>query len=423
MNTSKCRHAAEPEAEEAVCPALVLKNLKSKKRVVVDGVDHHLHQVNTIALDLDILVGQNGHGNVDESLNAAVDLPLQAKHHGLSQLTSAYSLDSSLNTVGEHVSDHGEKSLSSWQHVLEFAIVSNLALLLEKLANDPHISVSELLAKSHSEGSEFGGKNLNEVLHDVRKRVDIGLRLESERGGDTDREGFVGHTVQNVSINGKKVVLVLEVELLKLLDGVTSTSTEITLSAGEVRENVTDKEVFNLVRNGTLFAQNDGGQSGDHAQRTLLGNVVLLVIFNLFVFVDNGVDKLENLESLLATVLGEVDKEIRGSNVGSRGFFKVVELSVKILVGLVLELLDILLGEAKDREDEMSNQVGEEDKSIRKTRPAEPRGFGDPFLDLLEIVLEDFGSNVRGEVFSESKRFLALAWAGRVAMSESTVLV
>jgi hypothetical protein len=107
---------------------------------------------------------------------------------------------------------------------------------------------------------------------------------------------------------------------------------------------------------------------------------------------------------------------------------------VKVLVGLVLELFNVLLGEAQDREDEMSNEVGkmrlkvcphllgsyrlvEEDQSVRKARSAEPRGFGDPFLNLLEVVLEDLGGDVRGEVLGESKCFFALTRTGRVTVS------
>jgi hypothetical protein len=183
-------------------------------------------------------------------------------------------------------------------------------------------------------------------------------RLKSERGGDTDGESRIGHAVQDVPVDSEEIVLILEVKLLEFLDGVASASTEITLRASKVRENITNKEVFNLVRNGALFAQNNRSQSSNHAQGTLLGNVVLLVIFGLLILVDNGVDKLEDLESLLASVLSEVDKEVCGCDVGSGRLLEVVELSVKILIGLILKLLDILLGKAEDREDEVSDQVG-----------------------------------------------------------------
>jgi hypothetical protein len=83
VNTGERCHAAEPKAEEAVCPALVLKNLECKEGVVVNRVDHHFHEVNAVALDLDILVAKDTHGNVDEALNAAVNLSLQAEHHSL----------------------------------------------------------------------------------------------------------------------------------------------------------------------------------------------------------------------------------------------------------------------------------------------------------------------------------------------------
>lgn len=579
MNTGKRSHAAEPETEESVCPALVLENLKGEKWVVMDRIYNHLHEMDAVALHLDILVGEDAHGNVDETLNTAINLALQAKHHGLGQFASTYPLDTSLNTVGEHISDHGVKGLSvlgllselgstkldkviqSRQHILEvvlstglessvnqlkglphsgrdrlggesaavddfenfvieivklvlqgnlddghkdslnveqdvrgalecedqssdslqdtqssnalvvilvveLAVITNLALLLEKLAHNSHISVPELLTKCYGKRSELSGEDLHKVLHDIGERIDISLvgkleqllhnrgnvllhacsndimadkRLESESGRDTDWESRVGHAVQDVSVDSKEVVLILEVELLELLDGVASTSAEVALWAGEVGEDITDEEVFNLISNGAFLAQNNRCQGSDHAQSTLLGNMVLLIIRSLLVLGDNGVDELENLESLLATVLCEVDKEVRSGDIRSRRFLEVVQLSVKVLVGLILELLDILLGKAEDREDEVGNKVGkmrlkmcphllgsyglvEEDQSIGKARSAEPRGFGNPFLDLLEVVLEDLGGNVRGEVLGKSKCVFALTRTGRVAMSANYML-
>jgi len=269
--------------------------------------------------------------------------------------------------------------------VVKLAIIANLALFLEKLTNDPHVGISELFAESHCEGGELSSKNLDKILHDVCEGIDIGFvgelekllhdgrdillharsddvvsdeRLKSERSSDTDGEGRIGHAVQDVSVDSEEIVLILEVKLLKFLDGVASASTEITLGASKVRENITNKEVFNLVRNGALFTQNNRSQGSNHAQGTLLSNVVLLVIFGLLILVDNGVDKLKDLESLLAAVLGEVDEEVCGCDVRSGRLFEVVELSVKILIRLILELLDILLGKAEDGEDEVSDQVG-----------------------------------------------------------------
>lgn len=111
VDASKGGHAAEPQAEEAVGPTLGLKDLEGEKGVVVDGVNDHLHQVNAVALDLDVLAGQNVHGHVDEALDTAVDLATQAEHHGLSQLASTYPLDASLDAIREHISDHRVESL------------------------------------------------------------------------------------------------------------------------------------------------------------------------------------------------------------------------------------------------------------------------------------------------------------------------
>jgi hypothetical protein len=264
-------------------------------------------------------------------------------------------------------------------------------------------------------------------------------RLESKGCCDTNGKCRVGHTVENVSVYSKEVVRVVEIKLLKLLDCIASTSTEVALRAGEVREDITNEEVFDLVRDRALFAQNNRSQGSDHAQSTLLGNMVLVLIGSLLVLGNNSINKRKDLESLLAAVFGEVDEEVRGSDVRGRRLLKVVELSVKVLVGLVLELFNILLGEAEDREDEMSNEVGkmrlkvcphllgsyrlvEEDQSVGKTRSAKPRGFGDPFLDLLEVVLEDLGGDVRGEVLGESKCFFALTGTGRVTVSDKETI-
>lgn len=576
MNTGERSHAAKPEAEKAVCPTLVLKNLECKEGVVVNGVDHQLHEVNTVALDLDILVAKDAHSNVDEALNAAVNLSLQTEHHSLGELAGTYPLNSTLDAIREHISYHRIKSLGvlrllgklrstkldkviqSRQHIFQvvlstslersvnqleglphsgrdglggkraaiddlkdlvikiiklvlqcylddwhknsldvkqdiggalkgknqstnglqnsessdalvvvlvigFAIVTDLALLLKELSDDSHICVSQLLAQSYCEGRKLGGEDLNEILHNVGKRVDIGLvgeleqllhdrgdvllhacsnnimtdeRLKSKGCCDTNGKCRVGHTVENVSVYSKEVVGVVEIKLLKLLDSVASTSSEVALGAGEVREDITNKEVFYLVRDRALFAQNNRGQGSDHAQSTLLGNMVLVLIGSLLVLGNNSINKRKNLEGLLAAVFGEVDEEVRGSDVRGRRFLEVVELSVKVLVGLVLELFNVLLGEAEDREDKMSNEVGEmglevrphllrsyrlveEDQSVRKARSAKPRGFGDPFLDLLEVVLEDLGGDVRSEVLGESKCIFALTGTRRVTVSRN----
>lgn len=40
----------------------------------MNRVDHHLHEMNLVALDLDVLGCQNGHGHVDETFDAVVNV-------------------------------------------------------------------------------------------------------------------------------------------------------------------------------------------------------------------------------------------------------------------------------------------------------------------------------------------------------------
>ena len=261
--------------------------------------------------------------------------------------------------------------------------------------------------------------------------------MEGEGGSDTNGQSRVSHAVEDVSVDGQEVVLVLEVELLKLLDGVASPRTEVTLLAREVGEHKANEEIFHLVGNGALLAQDDGSQGGNHAQSTLLGDVVLLVIGGGLVLGNDDVDELEDLKDLLPAVLGEVDEEVGGSDIRNRSLFEVVELSVEILVGLLLELLNVLLGKTEDGEDKVSNEVGqmrlqvsphllgsyrlvEENEGVRQAGSTEPDGLGNPLLNLLEVVLEDLGSDVGNEVLGELEGLVTLAGARGVAVSWET---
>jgi len=262
-------------------------------------------------------------------------------------------------------------------------------------------------------------------------------RLKGESGGDANGESGVRHAVENVSVNADEVILVLEVELLKLLDDVASSRTKEALGAGEIGEDVAHKEIFHLVRNRALLAENNGRKGSNHAQRTLLGDVVLLVVRRLLVFCDDGINKLENLERLLPPRLGQADKEVGSGNIGGGSLLKVIELPMKVLLGLILELLEILLRQADNREDKVGNegvkmrlQVGphflgshtlvKEDEGIRKTRSAKPRGLGNPFLDLLEVFLKNFWSNPNNELLGEPENIGVGGFRKRRGISVST---
>jgi hypothetical protein len=280
---------------------------------------------------------------------------------------------------------------------VRLAIFTGLALLFEKFTNNAEIGVAELLTQGHGKGREFGGKDLDKILHDISQCVDIHFicqlekllhdggnallhagaddvvpdeRLQGQGSSNTNGQGSICHAIQDMSIDGQQIVLVLEVELFEFFNGVASSGTEIALCACEVGEHVSDEEVFDLVGNGTLLAQNHRGERCNHTQGTFFGNVALLVVLCLFILVDNSVDEFENLKRFLSAVLGQVDKKVGGSHVRSRCFLKVVELAVQVFLRLVVELFYILLGKTEHREDEVGDEVSEVFFKVR------PRFFG-----------------------------------------------
>lgn len=162
--------------------------------------------------------------------------------------------------------------------------------------------------------------------------------------------------------------------------------------------------------------------------------MVLVFGSGIFVFVDDGVDKLENFKSLLTALLSEVHEEIGSSDIGGGSLLKVCELAVEVLLGFVFELFEIVFGQAEHGEDEVGDEIGqvwlqvrphllgtnsfvEENEGVGKTGPAEPGRLGHPFFDLVEVVLQDFGRNVGDEVLCKSHGVSLLARDGRVAVS------
>lgn len=75
MNTSKRIHATKPQTKEFVGPALLLKHLQCEDRVIVDGVDDHLHQMDLVGLDLGFLrCCEDSHGHSDEPADTVVNV-------------------------------------------------------------------------------------------------------------------------------------------------------------------------------------------------------------------------------------------------------------------------------------------------------------------------------------------------------------
>lgn len=90
-------------------------------------------------------------------------------------------------------------------------------------------------------------------------------RLQGEGRRHTNWQSWVRHAVQDIAVNREQMILVLEVQLLELLDGVTSPSPQVALGAGEVRKYVSYEEVLDLISNGGLLAQHYRSECADHA--------------------------------------------------------------------------------------------------------------------------------------------------------------
>lgn len=150
-------HATEPQTEESVGPTLGLKHLKREERVVVDSVDDHLHEVDLVALDLDVLRSEDGHSHDNEALDTVVDVATEAQHHSLGKLAGTLSLDAALDIVAEHVGNHRVQSLyvlglldkmrgskldkvvEGRQHILEIVLATSLEGGVDELEGLPHV--------------------------------------------------------------------------------------------------------------------------------------------------------------------------------------------------------------------------------------------------------------------------------------------
>lgn len=261
-----------------------------------------------------------------------------------------------------------------------------LLAVLQQLPDNAQVGITELLAQGHGERGEFGSKNLDEVLHDVGQSINIRFigqlqellhdgwdarlhacpddvvpdeRLQRQSRSHADGKLRVGHAVEDMAVYGEEIVLVLEVQLFEFLDGVASARTEESLLAGKIGENIAHKEVFHLVSNGRLLAQDDRRKRPDHAQGALLCDVVLTSFGRLLILVYYLADEREDAERLFPPHLGQRDQEIGGRNVWRRNLLVEVQLSVEVLFGFVLKPLNVLLGKAEDRKDEMRDKVGQ----------------------------------------------------------------
>lgn len=87
--------------------------------------------------------------------------------------------------------------------------------------------------------------------------------------------------------------------------------------------------------------------------------MILLVIRRRLVCVDHAVNELQDLERLLAAVLGQSHQKVRSRDIWSRDFLVEIEFPVQILLGLVLKPLDIVLRQAQDGEDEVGDEIGQ----------------------------------------------------------------
>jgi hypothetical protein len=165
VNASERIHATKPQTEELIGPVLGFQDLKRQHRVVVDGVDDHLHEMDLVGLELDLLAGEHIHSHGYKAVNALVDVTRQAQHHGLSKLAGAYPINAANLGVGEHVGDHSVQRLhilrllkelrhakvnevvKRWKHVLKIELSSRL-----------EGGVNELKSLPHGWGNSLGGE-------------------------------------------------------------------------------------------------------------------------------------------------------------------------------------------------------------------------------------------------------------------------
>lgn len=356
--------------------------------------------------------------------------------------------------------------------IQEFTVAFLIALggvTLQQLSNNAHISVAQLLAECDGKRCELSREDLYKVLHDVGQSINIDFvgkleqllhdlgdvllhrssndvvsdqRLESKGGLDSDRELGVGHTLQDISVNDHEVVRVLEIQLLKFLKGVARTGTEEPMGTAELGENMSHKEIFDLLRDRTLLTKDDGGERTDHPQSALLLSRLLLVIRGGFISANDAIDECKNREGLLLSALGERHQEVRRCNVWRGNLFVVVQLSVEVLWGVGLEELDIFIGLAHNGEDKVSNQVLhvrlqviphrlrldtflEEDEGVGKSRLAQPLALRHPLVNFLQVSLEDLWGERSDERLGELGiiRGTCLGNSSGVSISKNTSVI
>lgn len=112
MYSGEVFDVGEPSAEELICPAIGFQDTQGKQRVVVDGVDHHLHKVDAIGFDLKVTVVQDSHSDLDEIGYVLVDMAPKVEHDGFRQLATAYPFHCPDFLIKEDILDHTDYSLN-----------------------------------------------------------------------------------------------------------------------------------------------------------------------------------------------------------------------------------------------------------------------------------------------------------------------
>lgn len=74
MNSFKYVNAGEPGTEKFVGPIIGFQNLESQMGVVVDSIDHHLHEVNAVRLGFDFTIEDDCHCQRNEDRNIRVNV-------------------------------------------------------------------------------------------------------------------------------------------------------------------------------------------------------------------------------------------------------------------------------------------------------------------------------------------------------------
>jgi hypothetical protein len=88
--------------------------VECKSRVVVDGVDDDLHQMNLKGFNLRLFVGEDLHSQRDELGDVIVDVSTHVEHDYLCEFAATDTIDASNLVILENRPDHIDDCVKIW---------------------------------------------------------------------------------------------------------------------------------------------------------------------------------------------------------------------------------------------------------------------------------------------------------------------